>query len=362
MGVGDGEVLGPPVRILGDRPDERAMVIVLLAEGFREEQQDDFNQACDAFARRLQAEDWFTHRLLRIAPIAGAVINVYRLNVASIESGIDDPAECGGTGASPRTYFNVTHCAISITTGRRASRRVLGAENFLVWNTLTDHAPGWDFGVIIANTRELGAIAQPELNTAIVTLHPCWLENAMHELGHLLFDLADEYEYLSSCEADDASQSRAPAGEPLFPNVTAETDPARLKWRDLVTPGVPVPTMQNEDCSRCDPRSNVLDEWDWSHIVRVLQRIWYPFLKMAARLQIFGHRPFRHLLDECYWDDIRHWLVSDPDDLKVGLFEGANFHKCANYRPVYNCRMRDQFRPYCPVCRRAIAERLRTFG
>jgi len=358
MGVGDGEVMGPPVRILGERPDERAMVIVLLAEGFRESEQDTFNAECEAFARRLQAEDWFADRSLGIEPVAGAVINAYRLNVASIESGIDDPVECDGTGASPRTFFDGTHCPIGLSDGeiRRKPRRVLGVDDFLVLDTLNDHAPSWDAAIIIANTRELGGATSPSVGRAIVTRHPCWLENLMHELGHLLFDLGDEYEYFSDCEVDDASWSTAPAGEPMYPNVTAERDPALLKWRDLVMPGVSVPTMQNEDCSRCDPRPNVLDQWDLSHVFRAIQRVLFAILRSLARLRIFGVRPFGDLLDRCYW------LLSDPDDLKVGLFEGSNYFKCGNYRPVYNCRMRDQFRPYCPVCRRAIANRLRMFA
>src|SRR5205807_343476 len=37
-------------------------------------------------------------------------INVFRIDVASTDSGADDPVACGGTGASPRTYFDATFC------------------------------------------------------------------------------------------------------------------------------------------------------------------------------------------------------------------------------------------------------------
>ena len=47
------------------------------------------------------------------------------------------------------------------------------------------------------------------------------------------------------------------------------------------------------------------------------------------------------------------YYAPDPDDTKVGLFEGANYFKCGNYWPAFRSRMRDQFQPYCPVCRRA---------
>jgi len=34
----------------------------------------------------------------------------------------------------------------------------------------------------------------------------------------------------------------APKKEPWEPNVTALLDPSSLKWRDLITPGTPLPT------------------------------------------------------------------------------------------------------------------------
>ena len=59
----------------------------------------------------------------------------------------------------------------------------------------------------------------------------------MHEFGHHLAGLADEY-YTS----DVAYLPTADRVEPWEPNVTALLDPASLKWKDLVSPGAPLPT------------------------------------------------------------------------------------------------------------------------
>ena len=59
----------------------------------------------------------------------------------------------------------------------------------------------------------------------------------VHEFGHHLAGLADEY-YTS----DVAYLPAAERVEPWEPNATALLDPAKLKWRDLVTPGTPLPT------------------------------------------------------------------------------------------------------------------------
>lgn len=351
MGASDGEVKGPPIRLLGERPDERALVIVLLSEGFQDAELGQFENACDVFVRNLETEDWFRDSTIGIAPHAGAVINVYRLNVASVESGIDDPRECGGSGAAPRTFFDGQRCPPSIMGGRQP-RRVLSIDDFLLLDTLNTHVPSWDAAIVLVNDDELGGSTSPLVGRAIVALDPCWLHTIMHELGHLLFGLGDEYEYLGHCDTDGPEWSTAPADEPTFPNVTAETDPARLKWRDLVSPGVSIPTMRNPDCSQCDPNPNVLDEWDMTHVFRAIQRIVFQILEAIDDLfSIFGARPKRCL-----------WYASDPDDIKIGLFEGANYFKCGNFRPAFKCRMRDQFRPYCAVCRRAIAEHLRMFA
>jgi hypothetical protein len=57
-----------------------------------------------------------------------------------------------------------------------------------------------------------------------------------HELGHALLNLTDEYDG-SSC-----APSRLAQGERTKPNATTTLAQATLKWRDLLTAGVPLPT------------------------------------------------------------------------------------------------------------------------
>ena len=59
----------------------------------------------------------------------------------------------------------------------------------------------------------------------------------VHEFAHNLAGLADEYVGSVTYETGVADRP-----EPWEPNITALPDPARLKWRDLVTPGTPIPT------------------------------------------------------------------------------------------------------------------------
>ena len=71
----------------------------------------------------------------------------------------------------------------------------------------------------------------------------------VHEFGHHFAALADEY--YTSDVAYETGQKVDQKPEPWEPNVTALANPAALKWRDLVTPGTPLPTpWQKEEFER----------------------------------------------------------------------------------------------------------------
>jgi hypothetical protein len=59
----------------------------------------------------------------------------------------------------------------------------------------------------------------------------------IHELAHNLAGLADEY--VGNVTYETGAPQKA---EPWEPNITALHDPSKLKWRDLVEPGTPIPT------------------------------------------------------------------------------------------------------------------------
>src|SRR6185503_8954122 len=96
MSTADGAVLGT-TQIAGSAPRNRAFNVVLLAEGFTTAQQNDFNNACTAFVNAFRTTAPFDE----LSP----AINIFRVNVSSTDSGADDPAGPGGTGATARTYF-----------------------------------------------------------------------------------------------------------------------------------------------------------------------------------------------------------------------------------------------------------------
>jgi hypothetical protein len=288
-------------KILDNGPDNQRMNIVLVAEGFKDTQQDDFDALCDEFVVALQAEPWY--------PAVGGAINVWKLNVSSTDEGADDPVACpdeAGDGTVAATYFDATFCTDNI-------HRCLACNWPLVKTTLTTNVPVWYAAGVIVNTPKRGGCASAPDRTFATGLgtNPGeeWTDIALHEFGHAAFGLADEYPV--------GKGDSAPGGEPGKPNITAATTlagltatghPVKLLWAEMVTPEVPITTMENPDCSSEDESANVLD-----------------------------------------------------DDFKIGLFEGAGYYHCGLYRPAYLCRMRQAKQPFCPVCIQGIANRLGTF-
>jgi IgA Peptidase M64 len=134
-----------------------------------------------------------------------------------------------------------------------------------------------------------------------------WVAGAIHEMGHTLFGLADEYEYWIGCgmETDhDDYRNWIIHWEPGEPNVTGETNRNAIKWRDLILPATAVPTTSNPNCTTCDPQSSPVSSGT------------------------------------------------------VGLFEGAGYYHCGLFRPEFNCMMRVTGVPFCAVCTRRIRQKL----
>lgn len=78
--------------------------------------------------------------------------------------------------------------------------------------------------VVVASPRYAGSGGR---RVAAVTTHDDAPRLALHELGHTVFDLADEY-------GGDGPAASGP-GEPPRVNVTRVADPSAVKWADLVT-------------------------------------------------------------------------------------------------------------------------------
>jgi IgA Peptidase M64 len=236
VSTADGSVVGA-TKIVDRGPNDRRWNLVIVAEGYRSSELTQFASDAQSFA----------NTLLATAPFDGlqSAINVHRIDVSSTDSGADDPAACGGSGAIAATYFDASFCNSGI-------QRLLLVDNISVLNVVNARVPEWHAVLVVVNSTVYGGAGGA---VGVYSLAPGAALIALHELGHTAFGLADEYEYWAGCGID-TDRNNHPAIEPSEPNVTVASNRANLKWRDLVAAATAVPTTTNANCALCDPQAS----------------------------------------------------------------------------------------------------------
>ncbi|MDY0231424.1 MAG: M64 family metallopeptidase, partial [Candidatus Saccharicenans sp.] len=175
----------------------------------------------------------------------------------------------------------------------------------------------------------------------------------LHEFGHSFTGLADEY-YTSEV----AYNEFYPRGvEPVEPNITALLNPAELKWKKLVSPGLEIPTpWEKEEFDRMD---------------MAYQKIRQELNEKIARMKREGapEEDIARLEEES--EKLSLEQARKVDDFlarsryagKVGAFEGAGYSSTGLYRPAVDCLMFTKGKkPLCPVCRQAVSDMIKFFS
>jgi hypothetical protein len=293
--------------------------LLILGDGYAANESEKFR----ADVRRL------TEALFAVEPFKShrGDFNVRAIDVASPASGVTDPR----TGAWRKTPLGLSYNAFD------SERYVLTFEDEAI-REIAAQAP-YDTLILLANSRKYGGGGIFNLwNTAAVdSAEAAYL--VIHEFGHSFAGLGDEY-YTSQV----AYESFNPAGtEPWEPNVTALLDPERLKWRDLVTEGTPLPTPWNQEA--------------YDKVV----------LAYEARRRALREKNAPEEEMEALFREIRAktqpMLEAEKHVGKVGAFQGASYEAKGLYRPEVDCIMFTRNPSYfCQVCSRAIERVIRMYS
>lgn len=289
MGLQDGSVISVE-KVVDHGPDSRRFVVAIMGDGFKNNttQQRRFRRAADRFVATLKKAKPFDGLWERI--------NIYRVNLASLDAGADMPGACSGSGATARTLLDATYC------GDGRIERLLTVNQATTLMVANQTVPNHDIIVVIVNHTLYGGSGAQRI--AVYSLADSAWEVALHELGHSAFNLADEYEYYRGCSVIEPDRARFVGAEPSRPNVTTRTALADVKWRSFIATGTTLPTTTNNNCDAC-----------------------------------------------------RTGGVPQPAG-GVGLFVGANTYHCGIYRPTADCLMRTVGGsvPFCVVCQDAIGK------
>ena len=187
MGASDGYVIGL-TKSLDHGPASVRWNVVLVAEGFQASEMPKFHNEASKFIDKLFNTKPFDEMW--------CAVNVYSLDVASTESGADEPSggECTGSGITRATYFDATFCS-------GGTQRALSVDAFLVVNTVNAYLPEHDVIIVVVNSTTYGGLGGlfGGVGTYSLGFSPITgkggVEIAIHEMGHSAFGLGDEYPY-----------------------------------------------------------------------------------------------------------------------------------------------------------------------
>ena len=147
MTTADGTVLGT-TKIRDQGPASTHWNLVFMGDGYRSEDLSQYRGDVDNAVAVLLSTAPFDTR--------AELINAYRVDVTSADNGADDPAACGGTGATARTYFDASFCNNNI-------QRLLVVDDSTPLLVANDQVPEWDVIVVIVNSQVYGVLARRQL-------------------------------------------------------------------------------------------------------------------------------------------------------------------------------------------------------
>jgi hypothetical protein len=193
-------------------PDSPGLHWIIAGDGFTEDQQDDLRRAALDMGRALS-------RTPELAQHAG-IWNVHVLSTVSRAAGADS------AGALVDTAFDGALACTGVA-------RVACVDWRKVQNAvLAEGAPRAWLAVILNSTEYVGTSGP---NGLIISRHSSAAALAMHEMGHQVAGLADEY-----VDAVTAQHMLPLYVEGSYPNVTTQSDPSLAPWRHWMTPGANV--------------------------------------------------------------------------------------------------------------------------
>jgi hypothetical protein len=293
--------------VLENGPPAEKLDLVLLGDGYTAAEMDKWH----GDARRL------TEILFSVSPFKErkADFNVWAVDTPSPESGVSRPSD----GVYRRSALRAAYDALG------SERYVLAFDDRRVREAAA--AAPYDVMEIVVNGRKYGGGGIFNLYATVASDNAFTPYVFVHEFGHHFAGLADEY-YTS-----DVAYGTSPARpEPWEPNVTAS--PGAPKWKDLVTPGTPLPTP-----------------WSKAAFEAAQKEI------QARRRKIRAEKRPEEEMEALFREEqqrVDALLGEGAHARAVGAFEGAMYEATGYYRAQSNCIMFTRSNAFCAACRRAI--------
>jgi len=255
--------------------------------------------------------------------------NIHGVYKPSEDSGIDEP---------PADQYSNT--VLNCTFNSMGSERYILTEDNKAVRDLAAHVP-YDAIYIMVNHARYGGGGIYNFFCTFTTDNQFRDYLFLHEFGHSFAGLADEY-YTSDVQYTDFY----PVGlEPLEPNITALSDPANIKWKEFLSPGIEIPTPWEK--AKYDSM-----DYKWQAERRELNKKIAELKRNKADIGDIQAAENEYARKDIGHSQVRDaYLEKNKYYGKVGAFEGAGYVPKGMYRSMLDCIMFSQGnKPFCKVC------------
>ncbi len=319
---------------LASGPPAQKVDLVFVAEGYTAADKEKFKADVDRFAGLLFAVE--PYKSLKSS------FNIRGVLRPSPEQAMDEPRQ----NVYKKTILDASFNAFD------TDRYMLTEQNHRL-REIAAEVP-YDAIVVLVNSKRYGGggIYDDYCITTVDNTRSAQV--FVHEFGHSFAGLADEY-YAS----DVAYNDFYPKGvEPLEPNITALLDPQHIKWKDLLSPGISIPTEYGKEkiealqAERQKSRQAFAKDLDEAKKSKASEAL----IKALDDKRQEADKAFAAKIDE-----VRKQYAELAD--KVGAFEGAGYASKGLYRPQMYCLMSSNPKnEFCAVCQRALARMTRYYA
>lgn len=176
--------LPPPTELVPLReagPPHRRLDLLILADGFREDERDQYLQAANRMLLHLESIEPYNH-------YAG-LLNVWGAFTPSVDSGIDPQETPGSNGTRDTAFECFSNCLLAGV----PTPRLICCDEAEILNQVDQLAPFADSVFVVANDQGYGGSGG--LNYATASIGDSAAGVPPHEIGHNMFLLWDEYSY-----------------------------------------------------------------------------------------------------------------------------------------------------------------------
>lgn len=307
--------------------------VAVIAEGYSAEQPSKFKADLERFTEVFFNQEPYKTYADRF--------NIYGVFKPSAESGCDEP----GHGVFKKTVLNSSFDSLG-------SERYLLTEDNKSLRDIAAHVP-YDALYIMVNHARYGGGGIYNLYCTFTADNQWYKYLFLHEFGHSFAGLADEY-YTSSVAYNEFYPRDV---EPCEPNITAILDRKNLKWKELTTPGIEIPTpWEKEDFDAMDTASQKIRQEVNTKIAKMKR-------EGAPEEEIARAERESERLSRVHADKVDAFLFKSKFAGKVGAFEGAGYSSKGLFRPMLDCLMFTKGdKPFCKVCEQAVIRAIQFYS